>query len=124
MTQDSVKRKIKKKFGTYSRYAMIGEMDRYELQREFLEAKNPSKAIIEKHSKLCDQLHVEEDPRLIHPDQLKTFNKKIKEFGGVRAFVNKYSKEFSVMSVRQVMNGDRLMKTKKVNRMFDLLGIK
>lgn len=56
MTQDSVKKKIKKKFGSYSEFARIGEIDRYEFQRDFLTANRVSKADLKKYSDLCDKL--------------------------------------------------------------------
>lgn len=126
MTRDTVKKKIKVKFGTYSRFVLIAELDRYEFQRDFLEANRVDKKEIERISKLCDELEVDEDPRMIHPSQVKDFRAAIDKFGGVKTFVDKYGKqfEFSEMSVRQIMAGDRLMITKKIRSMFNLIGIK
>lgn len=56
MTQESVKKKIKAKFGSYSEFARMADLDRYEFQRDFLTANRVSKADLKTYNDLCDKL--------------------------------------------------------------------
>jgi hypothetical protein len=40
MTRDQLKNKIKKTFGTYSKFCKLAKIDRYHFQRDFLEARH------------------------------------------------------------------------------------
>ncbi len=86
MTRDSVKKKIKKHFGTYSKFCKLAKIDRYHFQRDFLEAKHVQPMEVSDIDSLVDSLS---QKSLTLPElrsKLKAVRRALKEAGGVPAF--------------------------------------
>jgi hypothetical protein len=105
MKRDTLKKKIKEKFGTHSNFARITGLDRYELQRDFLEkegAVNPQLML------RLEELYHSAEPApsrpVFTPEQITEIREAINEVGGVAVFseANEYSKDtiFQILSGR------------------------
>lgn len=104
MTRDSVAQKIKKTFGTYSEFCRKAKINRYEFQRDFLQARNVSKEDVSEINGIVASLS---DQGLTLPEirsKLKSLRKALKEFGGVPAFC-KANPEFKQGTVNGAIYG-------------------
>ena len=112
--RDSVKKQIKKKFGSYSQFARLAKLNRYEFQRDFLTVKKPDVKYCKEVAKLCAKTNptgrgVSEETR----DHIRALI--VAEHGGIQQFCKKH-KQFVEVSVFQILDGTRKTITPKVKK--------
>lgn len=117
MTIKALKVKIKKKFGTYSRFARIAALDRTEFQKDFLRGVNVDQKYIDKIRSLSEKHSIEDDGNLIASDKVAKLRKAITKAGGVIDFCEK-NKQFSQATVKHVLSGRRKNVTDIVASLF------
>lgn len=122
MTKDTVKKKMKAKFGTYKNFADAAELDMYEFQTKFLNAHKITKADLKKMQELCDNTDVAfKGP--ITDEQRDALRGSMDDAGGVMSFASMNSR-FSASSIFGILNGTRKLFTPAVKELFDHLKIK
>lgn len=128
MTAQQLKKKIKSKFGTISRFCRIAGLDRYEIQKFF--AATAKKMTPEREAyirKLNEMVLLTSNKGNSNYEITATLRKKIKKAiedkGGVINFCSD-NQEFSQFSIWQIMSGKRKRRTKKVNQLINKLNIK
>lgn len=112
--RDVLKKRIKSKFGSYSEFARLAKIDRYEFQRDFLTVKN----LNPKYAKRIASLIVKVKPegRGVSEETRDYLRARIvAEFGGVKQFCATH-KEFVEVSVFQILDGTRKTITPKVKK--------
>ncbi len=127
MTIDSVKKKIKKKFGTYSNFCRVSGMDRYELQRDFLKKKHVDDTLFRRVKELASTLTATVPP---HRDKLllkkiKLLKKALMDAGGVHAFCEQ-NPEFNTNTVFKILAIDSRYIGRRatvMNQLFKKFGI-
>lgn len=86
MTRESIKKKIKKHFGTYSKFCKMAGIDRYHFQRDFLQASEVSDMDMADIDGLVASLR----DQVVTPTKLRSklegLRKALKASGGVPAF--------------------------------------
>lgn len=124
MTRDALKKKIKKKFGSYSNFARSAGLDRYELQRDFLEAKNPKPEVVARIGEIFDNTHVQMRYHVFTYKKRKLLRAAINASGGVSAFCAESG--FNPVTVWQVLRDVDFYGTEKpvVRRLLDHFKIK
>lgn len=120
MTTDQVRKKIKKKFGTYSKFAKAAGIDEYEFRLRFLGAHRVDKSEIHRIAALCESTN-ELGPE-ISADKIAALREAIESRGGVIQFCRD-NRQFAEQSIFQILNGTRKKKTNKVQEVFDFLGV-
>jgi hypothetical protein len=86
MTVDSIKIKIKKHFGTYSRFCKLAGIDRYHFQRDFLEASDVTAMDMADIDGLVASLKDNVVTPTKVQSKLKLLKKALNASGGVQAF--------------------------------------
>lgn len=116
---ESLKTKIKKKFGTYSNFTRIAGIDRYEFQRDFL-----CKEKVEDYyyySVLDDYKKLRYQPKRTPLDskRRKWIKESIDELGGVIDFCQK--EKFSRHTVFQVISGYYEVVTPNIEKLINII---
>ena len=88
--QESLKKKIKKKFGSYSTFARLAGIDRYDLQANFLTKTRPEPEFMARIESLASSLDFKPKFDTLSPEQLESLREAINEFGGVIKFCSQY----------------------------------
>jgi len=122
-----VKQKIKRKFGTLSKFARLVAMDRYELQKLFAATeKNMNE---ERQKRMVDLFELAERTKAsataneLTPKLRKAIKTAIDlEYGGVEQFC-KTNPEFNKFSVWQIVNGYRKNITPAIKKLINTLKI-
>lgn len=104
MTIDAVKKKIKETFGTYSKFTKLAGIDRYEFQRDFLQAATVSKGDIAEINGLVASLKDQASTPATIRSKMGGLKKALKEAGGVPAFC-RANPDFVPGSVYAVLYG-------------------
>lgn len=124
ITAEQLKRDIKSKFGTYSRFCRKADIDRYTYIDRGLNMPVPDQKILLKLSKLVERL----DNSNCAPDEICEWqrlllkDKIIKRYGSVAQFL-KAKPSYRKNSVSEIINGRRHRMTQKVKELFDLFKI-
>ena len=104
MTRESIKKKIKKHFGTYSKFCKLAKIDRYHFQRDFLQASEVSAMDMADIDGLVASLK----DQVVNPTELRSklggLRKALKASGGVPAFC-KANPDFKQGSVNGALYG-------------------
>lgn len=102
MTRDKLKKEIKKKFGTYSRFAKLAKLDYYLLKKDVLDNPKPERqdlVIIEA------RLNDTDAPDQFTPELRKSLQEAINEYGGVLLFCMA-NERFTASTVFAILSGD------------------
>jgi len=116
MTVQQVKKRMKDKFGQYSVFARLAGLDRYELQRDFLEAHRVDKSVIKAMAELVEKTGAPKDE--ISPEKIEELRKALVNAGGVVKFCRENT-GFAEQSVFKILAGKRKRLTGKVKDLFD-----
>ena len=104
MNRESIKKKIKKYFGTYSKFCKLAGIDRYHFQRDFLQASSVSAMDMADIEGLVASLR----DQVVSPtkiwSKLKSLRRAIKASGGVPEFCRQ-NKDFKQGSVNGAIYG-------------------
>lgn len=84
----TLKKKIKSKFGSYSNFARLANIDRYDLQRNFLTADQPSQEWVVMLGNLASTLTSVPRYGILPSDRLELLREAINAKGGVIQFCN------------------------------------
>lgn len=122
MTTEAVKKEIKKKFGSYSEFARLAGIDRYEFQKSFLESHKVEKKEIKRIHVLC--ANTEGPKPEISQEKIDKLRVKVDEAGGVITFCRKHSDIISEQSLFTLLRGGRNRLTNKVKDVFEYFEIK
>lgn len=126
MTTKGIKAKIKKKFGSLTKFATLAKLDRYQLQKFFAAAeKNMTperKAYILELDKIANATKVEATKYELSESIRQMISDKLHEMGGVKKFCTEHP-GFSEVSIFQVINGTRKRITDKVQSLIKILNI-
>lgn len=112
MTRERLKREIRKKFGTFTRFCRSAQLDYYEFKREFLDAARVDKAdlvIIEA------RLNDTKGPDEFTDDLRKSLQEAINEYGGVLIFCMANA-QFTASTLFAILSDDRSGDNKAYNR--------
>lgn len=121
MTQEQVKEKIKKKFGTVTNFAKVSGFDRYELQKMFMPfyAKTQRyKDLLVKVNEKIKALEANPEASEISAEKLDLLKMYVEESGGVGKFCAE-NPDFSKDSVFQILSGKRKRMSAGVKKLFD-----
>lgn len=128
MTVEAVKKKIKKKFGTYSNFTRIAGLDRYEFQRDFLTANIVDKLTIAGIDAMVDKLTHTPLEGSLTPEKIEALQEAINSLGGISAFCKEHP-EFNKNTVAAILSG-RISTGKPgshsspiAKKMFEVLGL-
>lgn len=123
MTQEKEKvyKRIKKKFGSLSKFARLASHDRYELQKIFAR-KQPDREILKSLTRIAKETNVVSTAVEISNAHRLQLKEKMEEHGGPLPFCREYPL-FSFDLIFQVMSGKRKRLTPKVKQLFSFLGI-
>lgn len=117
MSKAAVKNKIKRKFGSLTRFAKLAGVDRYDLQKDFAR-----KTLTPKRAKELEKLVARtSDKRLANeftPERLEALRAKIEAAGGAQKFCDEY-RRFSYVSLIQILAGKRKLVSATVRELFD-----
>lgn len=83
MTKDRLKKEIKKKFGTYARFARLAKLDYYEFKREFLDAPKVDRADL---AVIEARLNDTNGPDEFTTELRDALQARLNEYGGVLMF--------------------------------------
>lgn len=120
MTKDTLKRLIRRNYGTLSNFARKNALNRYELQKTFARKVIPTKEaanLVIMASRTNDQSGGDKIPA----DKLEALRNEIYAMGGVESFCTIADTEgidFSRASVFQVLQGKRMKTAKCVKNLF------
>ncbi len=121
MSNAGVKNKIKRKFGSLTRFAKLAGIDRYELQKDFAR-----KVLSPKRAKELDRLVTRTKDKSLGneftTERLKALRAKIEAAGGPAKFCEEYPK-FSYVSLIQILAGKRKLVSATVRELFEHLQI-
>lgn len=121
MKTATIKKQIKKKFGTISKFAELTGIDRYELQKKFArEDLDDADARI--LSGLAISVKIVPTDGEIHPEKLERLKTALNAFGGVLKFTEE-NQGFSRDSVNQILAGRRKRISPVVQQLFDFFKI-
>lgn len=112
MTKDKLKKAIKKKFGTYSRFAKLAKLDYYLLKKDVLDNPKPERqdlVIIEA------RLHDTNAPDRFTPELRKSLQEALNEYGGVLMFCMA-NERFTASTVFAILSGNRMGYNKSYNK--------
>ena len=127
MTIEQLKKKIKTKFRTVSRFCKIANVDRQEIQKFFQSARNKMTPEKEERIKYYYNLVVENSNGQDQADLTVSIRKRIKmairSRGGVNQFVDE-NPEFNVNSIYQIINGNRKTINNTVKQLMTKLEIR
>lgn len=123
----TVKKRIKKKFGTMSNFARIANIDRYELQKKLAmvaydSASVDNKKTLSEINRIAAGLKVPNRGAQIPIEKLKLLTAEIKKNGGVNKFCLE-NPQFSSRSVFQILQGRRRKMSPGVQALFDFFHI-
>lgn len=123
MTVDSVKKKIKRKFGTYSDFCRVAKLDRYMFQKDFLTKKKVESKYLTEIARIVERLEPEQLKPVFTRAKLKLLKRAIMASGGVIAFCqeNGYSQD-TVFKVLAYGENYRTV-TPVVKKLLDHFGI-
>lgn len=126
-TTIQLKSKIKKRFGSMTKFAKLVNMDRYELQKFFAAAEK--KMTPEREKRISELMKLAKDTKNIpiNSEITEPLRKKIKaavddQYGGVSEFCSK-NPDFSVYSVWQIIGGRRKTISATVKKLIQTLKI-
>lgn len=122
MKQENIKKSIKKKFGTLSKFCKLSGYDRMKLQI-LLAVRHPELMELSHVSDLCRKTKLKALEGDITPKIVNALKSKLEVFGGVRLFCSKYP-EFAEPSVYQILDGNRVRLSKKVKKLCKVLEVK
>ena len=102
MTKERLKKAIRKKFGTYSRFAALAHIDYYRLKKDFLDAHKPERSDLVVIEGLLNSTNA--------PDEFTTelrnaLQEAVMASGGVIGFCSKNEK-FIPSTLFQILSGD------------------
>lgn len=102
MTKEKLKKEIKKKFGTYSRFARLAKIDYYTLKREFLDAHK-----VERQDLVVIEAAMNSTNA---PDQFtaefrESLQKALNQSGGILKFCMANA-QFTASTVFQILSGE------------------
>ena len=121
LTSDNVKKEIKQKFGTITKFAVITGQDRYELQKLFAR-KSPDKEDLQRIMNLVQNRVVKPTEKEISQALRNKLKKALKDYGGVSKFVRD-NPSYSKTSILQIQSGHRKHMTDTVKTLFLHLNI-
>lgn len=102
MTKEKLKKEIKKKFGTYSRFAKLAGLDYYLLKKDVLDNPKPERAdLIVIEARLNDT----NAPDQFTPELRKSLQEALNESGGVLVFCSKNEK-FIPSTIFAILSGE------------------
>jgi len=104
MTRDQLKKKIKEKFGTYSKFCRLAEIDRYDFQKNFLTAGKVSTSDIQVYDEMVEKTVDKSESPVLTEKQRNRMKKQIERKGGVIKFC-KDNDQFAESSVFQILSG-------------------
>lgn len=122
MTKEKLKKAIKAKFGTITRFSKISGVPWERLNRMFTPKSNPRHQEL---SEIAFILDITENKRLsdeIPAKKLVALKRKIKRLGGVREF-SRNNPEFPERSLVAILYGERKKLTPKVKELFNHFGV-
>ena len=102
MTRNKLKKEIRKKFGTYSRFAQLSGLDYYRLKKDFLDAHKPEKPDLVNIEALLNSTNA---PDQFTPELRKSLQEAINEAGGVLVFCSKNEK-FIPSTLFAILSGE------------------
>ena len=102
MTKEQIKKQLKKKFGTYSRFAALAGIDYYRLKKDFLDAHKPERSDLVVIEGLLNSTNAPDE----FTDELrKSLQEAVNESGGVLGFCSKNEK-FIPSTLFQILSGE------------------
>lgn len=117
MKVEKIKKLIKEKFGTMSKFAILAGIDRMELQKDF-NTRTMDADTVTTYLHKIDVTELQALDGEISPEKLERLREALNDVGGVLAFVEANPK-FSIHSVYQVLNGRRKRMTPLVKSLFE-----
>ena len=102
LTKDQVKELIKEKYGSYSNFARIIKMDRYKLQRTFLEKKSVTQSEVDDMHELVLKTPMRKLNELTEEMRVEMRNR-IDALGGVEAVAKKF--KIPSNTIWQILSG-------------------
>jgi hypothetical protein len=123
MTVESVKKKMKRKFGTYSDFCRAAKLDRYLFQKDFLTKKKVEREYLLRIARMVERIEPESSKPVFTRGKLKLLKRAVNESGGVIAFCRESG--FSQDTVFKVLayNDTYRTVTPIVKRLLDHFGI-
>ena len=102
MTREKLKKEIRKKFGTYSRFARLAGLDYYILKKDFLDAHKPEKPDLVNIEALLNSTNAPDE----FTDELRSsLQEAVNESGGVLGFCSKNEK-FIPSTLFAILSGE------------------
>lgn len=110
MSIEELKKKIKSKFRTVSRFCKIADLDRKEMQDFFQSCRNKmtkdKQVRLDKYYSIVVNTSNGDSEKDLTVSLRKQIKVKIRNMGGVQAFVDA-NPEFNLNSIYQIINGNR-----------------
>jgi hypothetical protein len=115
MTKERLKRQIKVKFGSQSKFARLAGIDRYDLQKLFAR-KDEDHDVVQEIWGICQSTANTGESTDLNQAVILRLSKAIKKAGGVYRFA-KDNPEFAEKSVYQILSGKRKRITPNVTKL-------
>lgn len=117
MNINTLKAKIKKKFGNMSKFARVAKINRYGMQKQFASPGKYRKSLLE-IDRLATRLKANTSGVEILPSKLKSLRTHVMNCGGVLAFCYK-NPNFNSRTVFQILQGRRKRMSPIVKELFE-----
>lgn len=116
---NNLKKKIKKKFGTYSNFTRIAGIDRYEFQRDFLCKNQVPDELFNDFSFAYEKFDYSPKRPVLNAEKRGWIKDSIQELGGVIDFCEKEG--FSKDTVFQIISGYYELITPNIQKLIDVI---
>lgn len=117
ITKEKVRKEIKVKFGSLSKFAVLAKKDEYTLRKRFARKEVDQNFLME-INRLCERTAIKNTPGEISSEQIVKLDRALKKAGGVITFCREHT-EFPEKSVYQILSGRRKRITDKVRDLLD-----
>lgn len=118
----TLKKKIKKKFGTYSKFTSLVKLDRYAFQRDFLVKESVEDWFFDNINALCTTLKDQSTKQALTKAKIASLKRALNEAGGVIAFCRE-NEGFSEHTLFQIIGGKYKTETKTVRKLLTTLNL-